>query len=52
MNKKKLVDMTRGPIVPQIIHFTLPLIIGNFFLYLLIMQSIQLLWGVILLRMH
>ncbi len=23
--------MTRGPIVPQIIHFTLPLIIGNFF---------------------
>ena len=31
MNKKKLVDMTRGPIVPQIIHFTLPLIIGNFF---------------------
>jgi len=31
MNKEKLVDMTRGPIVPQIIHFTLPLIIGNFF---------------------
>lgn len=23
--------MTRGPIAPQIIHFTLPLIIGNFF---------------------
>jgi len=23
--------MTKGPIVPQIIHFTLPLIIGNFF---------------------
>ena len=31
MEKDKLVDMTRGPIVPQIIHFTLPLIIGNFF---------------------
>ena len=31
MEKQKLVDMTRGPIVPQIIHFTLPLIIGNFF---------------------
>lgn len=31
MDKEKLVDMTRGPIVPQIIHFTLPLIIGNFF---------------------
>lgn len=30
MGKQKLVDMTRGPIVPQIIHFTLPLIIGNF----------------------
>ncbi len=42
--------MTRGSIVPQIIHFTLPLIIGNFFV-LLIMQSIQLLWGVILVRM-
>ena len=31
MGKQKLVDMTRGPIVPQIIHFTLPLIMGNFF---------------------
>ncbi|HTG65504.1 MAG TPA: MATE family efflux transporter [Flavobacterium sp.] len=31
MDKEKLVDMTRGPIVQQIIHFTLPLIIGNFF---------------------
>lgn len=31
MNKEKLVDMTRGNITPQIIHFTLPLIIGNFF---------------------
>ena len=31
MNKEQLVDMTRGAIVPQIIHFTLPLIIGNFF---------------------
>lgn len=31
MGKQKLMDMTRGPIVPQIIHFTLPLIIGNFF---------------------
>ena len=31
MNKDKLVDMTRGTIVPQIIHFTLPLIVGNFF---------------------
>lgn len=31
MGKQKLVDMTRGPIDPQIIHFTLPLIIGNFF---------------------
>lgn len=31
MNKEKLVDMTRGAIVPQIIHFTLPLIVGNFF---------------------
>jgi putative MATE family efflux protein len=31
MNREQLVDMTRGPIVPQIIHFTLPLIIGNFF---------------------
>jgi putative MATE family efflux protein len=26
-----VVDMTRGDITPQIIHFTLPLIIGNFF---------------------
>ncbi|MBD0726084.1 MATE family efflux transporter [Flavobacterium sp. L1I52] len=31
MTKEKLVDMTRGAIVPQIIHFTLPLIVGNFF---------------------
>jgi putative MATE family efflux protein len=31
MNNKNLVDMTRGAITPQIIHFTLPLIIGNFF---------------------
>ncbi|WP_026715000.1 MATE family efflux transporter [Flavobacterium daejeonense] len=31
MEKQKLVDMTRGAIVPQIIHFTLPLMIGNFF---------------------
>ena len=31
MNKEKLVDMTRGAIAPKIIHFTLPLIIGNFF---------------------
>lgn len=30
MNKAKLVDMTSGPIAPQIIHFTVPLIIGNF----------------------
>ncbi|HQF48447.1 MAG TPA: MATE family efflux transporter [Flavobacterium alvei] len=31
MNNKNLVDMTRGAIAPQIIHFTVPLIIGNFF---------------------
>jgi len=31
MKKQKLVDMTSGTIGPQIIHFTLPLIIGNFF---------------------
>ncbi|MES2575807.1 MAG: MATE family efflux transporter [Bacteroidota bacterium] len=31
MNSKNVVDMTRGEITPQIIHFTLPLIIGNFF---------------------
>ena len=31
MKKQKLVDMTSGSIGPQIIHFTLPLIIGNFF---------------------
>jgi len=31
MNREQLVDMTKGAIVPQIIHFTLPLIIGNFF---------------------
>lgn len=30
MNKQKLVDMTVGPIAPQIIHFTVPLVIGNF----------------------
>lgn len=32
MNNKNVVNMTRGAITPQIIHFTLPLIIGNFFL--------------------
>ncbi|POY38280.1 MATE family efflux transporter [Flavobacterium alvei] len=32
MNNKNVVDLTRGVITPQIIHFTLPLIIGNFFL--------------------
>ncbi|WP_304198939.1 MATE family efflux transporter [Flavobacterium alvei] len=32
MNNKNVVDLTRGAITPQIIHFTLPLIIGNFFL--------------------
>lgn len=32
MNNKNVVDMTRGAITPQIIHFTLPLIIGNFFI--------------------
>ena len=31
MNNKNVVDMTKGEITPQIIHFTLPLIIGNFF---------------------
>ncbi|GEL11711.1 putative efflux protein, MATE family [Flavobacterium glycines] len=31
MSKEKLVDMTRGAITPKIIHYTLPLIIGNFF---------------------
>lgn len=31
MNSKNVVNMTRGAITPQIIHFTLPLIIGNFF---------------------
>jgi putative MATE family efflux protein len=31
MSNKNVVDMTRGAITPQIIHFTLPLIIGNFF---------------------
>lgn len=31
MNNKNVVDMTKGAITPQIIHFTLPLIIGNFF---------------------
>ncbi len=31
MNNGNVVDMTRGAITPQIIHFTLPLIIGNFF---------------------
>ncbi len=31
MDSKNVVDMTRGTIAPQIIHFTLPLIIGNFF---------------------
>ncbi|MBK0369843.1 MATE family efflux transporter [Flavobacterium agrisoli] len=31
MSKENIVDMTKGPIAPQIIHFTLPLIIGNFF---------------------
>lgn len=31
MSKQKVVDMTAGPIAPQIIKFTLPLIIGNFF---------------------
>ena len=30
MNQGKTVDMTEGPIMPQIIHFTIPLIIGNF----------------------
>ena len=31
MHTEKVVDMTRGAIAPQIIRFTLPLIIGNFF---------------------
>lgn len=31
MQTEKVVDMTRGAIAPQIIRFTLPLIIGNFF---------------------
>ncbi|MGQ7944885.1 MATE family efflux transporter [Flavobacterium sp. WC2509] len=31
MKNKKVVDMTSGPIAPQIVHFTMPLIIGNFF---------------------
>ncbi|MDR3706400.1 MAG: MATE family efflux transporter [Paludibacteraceae bacterium] len=30
MSKGKTVNMTNGPIAPQIIHFTVPLIIGNF----------------------
>ena len=30
MKQGKVVDMTSGPIAPQIIHFTVPLIIGNF----------------------
>lgn len=31
MHTEKVVDLTRGAIAPQIIRFTLPLIIGNFF---------------------
>ena len=31
MHREKVVDMTRGAIAPQIICFTMPLIIGNFF---------------------
>ena len=31
MHTDKVVDMTRGAIAPQIIRFTMPLIIGNFF---------------------
>jgi putative MATE family efflux protein len=31
MNNENVVDMTRGAIAPQIIHFTMPLIIANFF---------------------
>jgi putative MATE family efflux protein len=31
MSDQKVVDMTRGPIASQIVHFTMPLIIGNFF---------------------
>jgi len=30
MKQGEIVDMTTGPITPQIIHFTIPLIIGNF----------------------
>jgi putative MATE family efflux protein len=30
MKQGETVDMTTGPITPQIIHFTVPLIIGNF----------------------
>jgi len=30
MKQGKIVDMTSGPITPQIIHFTVPLVIGNF----------------------
>jgi len=30
MKQGEIVDMTSGPITPQIIHFTIPLIIGNF----------------------
>jgi len=30
MRQGKIVDMTSGPITPQIIHFTVPLVIGNF----------------------
>jgi len=30
MSRGKIVDMTSGPIAPQIIHYTVPLIIGNF----------------------
>jgi len=31
MHTQKVVDMTRGAIAPQIIRFTMPLIMGNFF---------------------
>lgn len=31
MSKQEVVDMTKGPIASQMIHFTMPLIIGNFF---------------------
>lgn len=30
MKQGKIVDMTSGPITPQIVHFTIPLVIGNF----------------------